>query len=369
MNPSIPASAVPEALRRHIDPKSPAPLRMMAAKGLVPMGPKDMITVLTCLSSDEDPKIKESAQGSLLKLPEKMVMGALNEALHEAVLDQLARTFRDKDPCLEAILLNKTTADETYAFLGEFVAERLVDIIADNQVRLLRHPPIAEALLKNPRVNKSTVDRLMDFAVRTGMEFKGNSAFEESKQRILQKPADPQEEARIQQVIEASLPQELMVELDDAAIRNLSEEEAAEDQQKQMTLLQKLAHMTPGQKIVVASKGNKAARTQLVRDSNKLVATAAIRNPGVTEAEAAVVASSRSVSDEVIRFIANHREWTRNYAIRVQLVQNPKTPIALSMKFLQGLRANDLKTLASSKNVATAISMAAKKLSRARTPS
>ncbi len=370
MSPSVPASAVSEALRRHIDPKSPAPMRIMAAKGLVPMGPKDMVTVLVCLCSDEDPKIKEAALDSLAKLPEKLVLGALKEELHEAVLDQLARVFKEKEPCVEALLLNQATADETYAFLsGEPLGERMLNIIAENQVRVLRHPPIAEALVKNPRVPRSSVDRLMDFAVRTGLEFASNPAFEEAKQRILHKPVDPQEEARLEQVIVASLPPELLEELDEAALRDLTPEQVAEQEKHQLTLLQKLATMTPGQKIVLASKGNKAARTQLVRDSNKLVATAAIRNPGVTESEAAMVASSRSVSDDVIRFIANHREWTKNYAIRLQLVQNPKTPIAVSMKFLQVLRPNDLKSVAASKNVSSAIAAAAKKLSKLRAPS
>ena len=34
----IPPSSVAEQLRKHIEPGSPAPLRLMAAKGMVPMG-------------------------------------------------------------------------------------------------------------------------------------------------------------------------------------------------------------------------------------------------------------------------------------------------------------------------------------------
>ena len=40
---------LPPNMRKHVDPAAPAPLRMMAAKGLVPLSPSDMLGALYML--------------------------------------------------------------------------------------------------------------------------------------------------------------------------------------------------------------------------------------------------------------------------------------------------------------------------------
>ena len=86
--------------------------------------------------------------------------------------------------------------------------------------------------------------------------------------------------------------------------------------------------MTVFQKIKLARMGNKEARGLLVRDRNKIVATAAVRSPKITENEVAGFAKARNVSDEVMRIIARNREWTRNYKVKLALATNPKCPQA-----------------------------------------
>lgn len=356
----IPLSAVDEKLRRHIDPASPAPLRLMAARGMVPMGPRDMVTVLCCLSYDDDEKIGPAATKSLAELPDRIIQGALAEqGLHPLVLDQLARSLPENEARLEAILIHKQTPDQTFEYLADRVGERLLGIVLENQVRILRHPPIAKAILDNPAVLKSQVDRLMDFAVRTGMDFRGLEAFEQAKSRIKAAPPDREEAKRIQEVVEESLPEDMLLEEE---AEPSSDDEAAEIEEKKKTLLQRLHTFTPAQKVVLATKGNKVVRSALLRDRNKIVATAAIKNPGISESEVIGIAGSRSVCDDVIRIICGNREWTRSYAVKKALVENPKTPIAFSMRFLQSLRKGDLKNLSRSKNISATVANAAKKL-------
>jgi len=97
----------------------------MAARGLVPMPPRDTVTVLSILTHDEDEKVRLSAQKSLSELPERMFQGAIKEALHPLVLDQLARSFENNEAYLETILLNKETPDETFAFVADRVNETI----------------------------------------------------------------------------------------------------------------------------------------------------------------------------------------------------------------------------------------------------
>jgi hypothetical protein len=362
----IPVSALPEALRKHVDPKSPPPARMMAARGLVPAPPKDTVTMMCVLAGDDDEKIRAGAQASLAKLPEKIVQGALREKLHALVLDQLARTFHDNDAFLETILINQDTPDETYAFLAERLTGQALAIIVENQVRQLRHPPILMALVKNPAVSKADADRVMDFAVRTGMDeqFKGVAAYQEAQDRIKTKPVDEVEEKRLQKIIDESLPQELLKEDERAEPRTA--EEAAEEEKKKETFVQMLAKLTSGQKVALAQKGNKTARMILVKDSNRVIASAAIKNPGINAQEAMMIAGNRAVCDDVIRIIAQNAEWTRAYTVKVALINNPKTPLAIAMRFLTHLRPADLKALSMNKNVSSTLAQTAKNMIKPR---
>ena len=362
----IPLSALPDKLKKHVDPKAPPPLRLMAARGMVPMTPAETATALCCLTYDDDDKISEAAAKSLAELPPKILKGAVSDPnLHPLVLDQLARSLPDSEEIFEAILIHKKTPDETFEYLADRVQGKLLGIIVENQVRILRHPPIARAILNNPSVLKSQVDRLMDFAVRTGMDFSGLEAFEEAKRRIKSVPPDPEESQHIRKIVEESLPEEMLAE--DEQAEPATPEEAKQREEKKKNLLQRLHSMTPAQKVILAQKGNKTVRSALLRDRNRVVATAAIKNPGVTEAEVIGVAGNRAVCDDVIRIICNNREWTRSYAVKKALVENPKTPIAHSMRFLQTLRNQDLKSLSTNKNIPSAVAQAAKKLLQKRT--
>jgi len=354
----IPLSAVSENLRKHVDPKAPVPLRIMASRGMVPMPPRDMVTVLTCLSFDDDEKVKAGAVKSLSELPERMVMGALQEELHPLVLDHLVRTQPPSPQLWELVLLNQKTPDETFEYLADKAEGNQLDIVFNNQVRILRHPPIARALLRNAKASKSTIDMLMDFAVRTGMDFSGLEAFEESKKRVGSAPRDFKEEARIQQVVVASLPEEMLKEEGEALT---PEEREAQDKLKE-GVLKKLHQMTAAQKVALAQKGNKVVRMALIRDSNRVVAVAAVKNPGIGESEIAGVVSSRAVCDDVLRIICNNREWTRSYTVKLALINNPKTPLAFSMRFLQSIQSGDLKGLVNNKNIPNALANAAKEM-------
>ena len=83
---------------------------------------------------------------------------------------------------------------------------------------------------------------------------------------------------------------------------------------------------------------------------------------GVTEFEAARYASNPGLSEDVIKFIAQKREWTKLYGIKFSLCRNPKTPVTETMRFLPFLREKDLAALAKSRGVPSAVVAQARKL-------
>ncbi len=59
----------------------------------------------------------------------------------------------------------------------------------------------------------------------------------------------------------------------------------------------------------------------------------------------------KNISDEILRKIGTHKEWTKRYAIVANLVRNPRTPVGISMSLVSRLTPRDLKSVAVDRNV------------------
>jgi hypothetical protein len=94
-------------------------------------------------------------------------------------------------------------------------------------------------------------------------------------------------------------------ELEDT--HELNDEGEEELKRKYVPLYAQLGNMTISQKIRRATLGTGPERMLLVRDRNRLVATAAAQSPMLKENEATLIASSRSVIDDVLRIIAQNK--------------------------------------------------------------
>ena len=114
-------------------------------------------------------------------------------------------------------------------------------------------------------------------------------------------------------------------------------------------------------KVKLAFKGTREQRAQLIRDPNKLVASAVLSSPKLTDAEVEAFAKMANVSEEVLRVIGNNRTWLKNYGVVLGLVKNPKTPPAISMQLLQRVTERDMKMIAVDRNVPEGLRLAARK--------
>ena len=83
-------------------------------------------------------------------------------------------------------------------------------------------------------------------------------------------------------------------------------------------------------------QGTREQRSQLIRDSNRIVATAVLTSPKLTESEVEAFAKMGNVSEDVLRIIGTNRGWLKNYGIVHAVTKNPKTPPAISMQFITG---------------------------------
>jgi len=125
--------------------------------------------------------------------------------------------------------------------------------------------------------------------------------------------------------------------------------------QERISLIRRIMFMTTRDRMKLAMKGDREARGILVRDSNKVVSTAVINNPRITEHEVENIASMRTVSDEVLRLIAMNRTWARSYPIIHNMARNPRTPIPTVVNILPRIRTKDLQILSQNRNVSEAV--------------
>ena len=130
--------------------------------------------------------------------------------------------------------------------------------------------------------------------------------------------------------------------------------------EKNKPLSFRIRQMSISEKIRMAVVGDAAARSILLRDPNRMVSNAAINSPSMSEPEAAAIAHSKEVAEDILRIIANRKEWTRTYEVKRALTFNPKTPVGISMRFLSHMRPSDLKLLAKSRGVPNPLKTAAK---------
>jgi hypothetical protein len=137
--------------------------------------------------------------------------------------------------------------------------------------------------------------------------------------------------------------------------------EGEEGEGERQGAAQRLALMNVAERMKCAMKGTKEERAVLVRDPNKLVSVSVLSSPKLTESEVENFSKLANVSEEVLRIIGTNRGWTKNYGVIAALARNPKTPLGISMKFVQRLTERDLKMMALDRNLQEALKVVVRK--------
>ena len=348
------------------------PAKLMAVRGMSPMRPAEFLIAVYQLSFDADAGVKSGAEAAPANLPDKIVLGPLGDPLPPQVLHFFAERLPiARHQAIEKILFNRATADETFVLLGKRLDEVGLEIIFQNEVRLLRCPALVEALYFNKHARMSSVSRALELCARNGIRLDGIPAYAEIASAIMADPnaaapsaADDAFAAVLTLPDAAALA--LAAASHDGGNGTSGPEAAPEEKKKVSSSFIKFDELKIFEKIRLATIGNAYCRSVLIRDSNRLVAMSVVRSPAITDGEIVAAAANRAVCDDVIRFISNSREYTKDYAVKQALVNNPKCPLASSLRLLSFLRPDDLKSISRSRNIPGALATAAKKLLQTR---
>jgi hypothetical protein len=345
--------------QRVLSPVAPAPARNMAAGGVVPGLPaQDLVTVVACLTESETPELALKASKTLLTLPVPVLNGALAADLEPAVVRLLADAYSGNASVVERLLRMPRIDAAALEILATRADERIGEIVATNEERLLANPTVIEKLYLNKQVRMSTADRILELAVRNGVTL-AIPAFKEAAQAIQSELiAEATPEPTFEDVVAKEceeIGQKLALDTAVEDTHVVDEEGKEQIQEKVLPLHARLGQMTISQKIRRAMLGTGAERMLLVRDTNRLVAVAAVTSPMMNEHDIARVSTSRQVSEDVLRHIALNKEWTRVYQIKLNLVSNPRTPMSFTSRLIPQLHDHDVKSLAKSKNVPASV--------------
>jgi hypothetical protein len=136
-----------------------------------------------------------------------------------------------------------------------------------------------------------------------------------------------------------------------------SEDEPDDDR----TALQRIAAMSPAQRLARAMKGTREERAILVRDPNRIVAVAVLSSPKISEAEVESIAKMANVSEDILRIIGHTRVWLKKYSIVSALAKNSKTPLGVSLTLLPRLLEREVKALSTDRNIPETLRVAARK--------
>ncbi len=251
--------------------------------------------------------------------------------------------------------------------------QNIIDLIANNHERIARSNDIVEALSKNPLITRSTMDGVIDFLkLYMGDKFdlfSGADTGEDEEAGA----APARAEANGAPIPESSFLDDF--EIDDELLQEDEDDyeegdEAGEEPHSPDTLNQslhiKISVLNVGQKIKLALLGNREARAILVKDPNRIVSRAVLKNPRITDTEVVQIAQSKIVTDEILREISDSRKWTRLYQVKLALVTNPKTPPHISIGLLKQLREFDLRNLRWNKNLSGVVATAVKNMMKER---
>ena len=142
----------------------------------------------------------------------------------------------------------------------------------------------------------------------------------------------------------------------------LVEKEGEPEKPPAQSLYAQILNMGVHEKIKLAMRGNKDARTILIRDPIRLIRRCVLQNPRITDGEVIAIARNRSADEELLRMINDKREWVRNYQVRHALATNPKTALPIALRHVASLSEKDLRFIAKSKNVPHGVAIQARRL-------
>jgi hypothetical protein len=370
---------------------APEVMKLAAARGLLPFSNEEMLEALVALTNDSSDSVRSVAAATIDKLDPLTFIGLASERNTPAsVLGFLCLWRQAPRELVEAALFNAATPDAALVQLAGMTRHAaIIEAISFKQQSLIRSPSIIEAILANPARTPEAERRVREvreeffdkqFGAQMVAEQERVRAEAEAEERDTVKVGGLEDLIRLG-LVEEGIDDSFVFEYEEEygpfddrrpdpeefldveqIVTDIASQEDTEVSVDRMPVFFQVAMMSVKERVMLAIKGTREARMILIRDPNKMVATAVLRNPRISDSEIENIASMKSVPEDVLRQIGQSRAWTRGYPVIHNLVRNPRTPIGTSLGFLNRIQNRDMRALSSNKNIPDVIRSTAYRL-------
>jgi len=347
----------------------PAGVMRSAARGALAVPPGEMLEILVFLTSH--PMFGEQARMTLAGFDEAGSAATLADANtpHDVLNYFLAP--RNRRPKLLPVLFNNPSVSEDILAAIAETATRETTYLLLTSERAMKSVKILKPLLGNPTLtpeeHADISSKLSSLGVDVAEEF-GTITDVAVLEWIREHAAELQAEEREgKPFILLGGMDEFGGEEETVITAEALESAKGKGDDERLSTMQKLAKMNVGERIKVAMLGSKEERAILIRDGSKLVSSAVLASPKVSEQEIETFANMKNVRENVLRVIARNHKFIKNYVVIKNLCGNPRTPLDLSLGLMKNLLAPDLKSLSMNKNVPETLRKMALKLFKVRT--
>jgi hypothetical protein len=393
-------------VRAVVEGTAPRAAQLAASRGALPLPQGDLLEILVALAENGDAELRENALATLGSQDPTALEPTLRSGeAAPRVLGYFAVQKGLPAGLYEAVVTNVNTpptAIETFARSTQ--NSELLEQLSFNQQLLIQNPGIIDAIIGNPARTPEAERRASEikrefFEKERGAEQIAN----ELRARGNEAGAEFIEQAEFADDLDGSglsLEDALFIaqhiesmdrETDDSwlaleyieeiyeetaaqrtaavgkIIGELQNEEDGELSGERISMINRIMRMGVKDRVKLAMKGDREARNILIRDPNRLVSSAVVNNPRISEQEIEMIASMRSINEDILRMIASNRQWSRSYNVMHHLARNPRTPLANVMTIMSRLQLRDLIALSKNRNVSDAVRRQAQRLHTART--
>ncbi len=316
-------------------------LQVLAAQGLVPLPPEELIPIQIALTSSPDEEIAEKASEALNQLEPRLAIEYLREQAGPNELTYFGRHSRDVD-LLTAIVRRPDVPRELLSEMASAVPPEVQEPLVLRQDAILELPDILWSLESNPELTSYAKRRIWEYREHLLPKEKVPPKSEEE----VAAEADALTDAEVQEAID-----EVKLQPADGKVDEVSGLSAG-----QVRLL------SVPVRVKLARNADRQMRALLIRDTNAQVAVTVLYNSSVNDQEVELIASSRNVVDEVLDVISKRREWIRKYSIAKALVKNPRTQLSTAIQLVPRMMLRDLRDLSRDRNVPDGVRTTAKRL-------
>jgi hypothetical protein len=326
----------------------PANVMRSAARGALSLPPEEMVEILVFLTGNH--VFSEQAKLALAGFDQQgMLRIAGDPATPKEVLTYLASPENLRPALVSALLENPSLPSSKLLEIAMSRSHEALEAMVESP-RVRADASVLHVLAGNaelPADKRGQVEAVLA-SMGDGPSSDGEdllSIDEEASKYVAEHAAEiAAEEAKGFELTDLTDDEKHEIQAKKTAAQN-------DEDRRRMSPLQKIASLSVGDRVQLAMKGNREERYILIRDGCKVVSSAVLQCPKLTDQEVETFAAMKNVQESVLRGIASKRKFMKLYPVMRALSANPRCPLDVALPILKSLLVQDLRNLSTNKNV------------------